>query len=352
MKTVVRVNGRGNAWPVLIGRTHPLYSSANPVELSNSSCSIISYNNELAPFEEINWEILIDAGNNIVPYLINHENRIPEALFITHGHYDHTSGIEWIAQSYFTLHREKYPVYCTMFVWETIIRSFPHVHLMLEHKELLPGIKTPINEVTDFSVTSFPVFHGEGALGASMLFFESSDNKTKPVLFTGDLLCPLLRKKDAQLLSTACSVYIDSNNRYPYPPTNHISLVRNTPDSNEDSRFLKDWLEKARLSYLISPHLRVNYKREIHNYFDEFLSDWNKVEDLPLCIYDFVRCSGIKHVNLIHYSGLYDSIYHKQDILDAVSLEKWALARAVENDLKDVVFIVPEIGNCLDLSLN
>jgi glyoxylase-like metal-dependent hydrolase (beta-lactamase superfamily II) len=352
MKTIVRVNGRGNAWPVLIGRKHPLYSFTNPVELSNSSYSIISYNDKLAAYEEIEWEILIDAGNNIVPYLINHENRIPDALFITHGHHDHTSGIEWIAQSYYSLHKRKYPVYCTFHVWETIIRAFPHLGIMMENKELLPGVKIQVNEIAGLSVTSFPVFHGEGALGASMLLFESSGNDMKPVLFTGDVLCPLFRKKDADLIKTACSVYIDSNNRFPYPSTNHISFIRNAPGSKEDSRFLKEWIEKAKLSYLISPQLRVNYKREVHEYFDEFLSDWKKVDDLPLCILDFVKFSGINLIHLIHYSGLYDSIHYDQEILDALSLENWAHNRAIENDLMSTVFSVPEIGNCLDLSLD
>ena len=130
MPTIVRVNGRGNAWPVFLGSESRFYRSTSQ-DLSNASYSIISHEGEDYLSGKIRWEVLIDAGNNTVPYIIQHENRIPEAIILTHGHTDHTLGVDWVVQSYYFQNnkKKKYPLYCTRLVWDIVKRSYPQ----LEH---------------------------------------------------------------------------------------------------------------------------------------------------------------------------------------------------------------------------
>lgn len=236
MQTIVRVNGCGNAWPVFLGDKNRFYEFTSE-DLSNSSYSLISFDGKDYLSGEILWEILVDAGNHTAPFLIQHENRIPEAIVLTHGHTDHTLGIDWIAQSYFFKYdkKKRYPLYCTRLVWESVKRSYPQLEHVISYTELLPAVETDIAEVKGLTVTSFPVFHGSGARGASMLLFKT--DKGKQVLFTGDMLCPLFRRSDFELVSSADIIFIDTNNRFPNPDTNHISFVRTQPGISKDAHF-------------------------------------------------------------------------------------------------------------------
>ena len=96
----IRLNGRSNAWPVFIGNNHPFYSLNDPDDLGNVSYSIIGSKTSELDLKQIEWEILVDAGNNTASYIIRNENRIPEAIILTHPHLDHTVGIDWIAESH------------------------------------------------------------------------------------------------------------------------------------------------------------------------------------------------------------------------------------------------------------
>ena len=102
----VRVNGRGNAWPVIVGQDHPFYDTTRIEDLANTSVSLISTQIENYSSKEINWELLLDAGHGAVQYLIKYYNRIPDALFLTHPHIDHTLGIDWIVQSYYKTYKK------------------------------------------------------------------------------------------------------------------------------------------------------------------------------------------------------------------------------------------------------
>jgi len=66
----IRVNGTGNAWPVLLGTEHPFYDQSQYRELSNASFSIIKASGLPFTKKNIEWEVLIDAGHGIVQYLL------------------------------------------------------------------------------------------------------------------------------------------------------------------------------------------------------------------------------------------------------------------------------------------
>lgn len=341
----VRVNGRGNAWPVFLGGESNFYNMRSSEDLANASFSLISSNTD----NVTNWEVLIDAGHHTVPFLIKNGNRIPEAIVLTHGHMDHTLGIDWVAQSKYRLsgRKEKYPLYATLPVWEFVKQSYPHLTNIIEFKELVIGVETKIKEVEGLKVTAFPVYHGESAKGASMLFFEV--NEEKSVLFTGDMLCPLLRKKDYETISNAQVFFIDSNNRYPYPLSNHGSVTRLNPNTNKESTLITNWLNKVTMNDLLAPHSRANYNEVHYTYLEELLKDFPKPDLLPLTIFEFAQSTQIKEIHLVHYGASEDAKYYNKMELSTSGLEQWAKQEAVKMGLKDFNFIVPETGDCIQL---
>jgi hypothetical protein len=346
-KYSIRTNGRANAWPVFIGSEHPFYSTANPDDLSNASFSIIMSDSEKFTSESIRWEVLIDAGNNTASYIIRHENRIPETIVLTHPHMDHSLGVDWIAQSYYYKYdkKRKYPLYATVPCWEFVRQSYPHLGHIIDFKELKPGVTTTIDEVDDLQVTAFPVFHGESSFGGSLLVFEVIEkNVHSKAVFTGDMLCPLLRKRDYKFLKDANVIYIDCNNRFSYPGSNHGSIVTTMPGNNKESKYLAQWKKEIYLSYFIAPHLERSYDAAKHSYFDEFISDNKDLSAIPFSIIDFIKMTGIPEVKLVHYSGYEDKKIYNQEILSCRELESFANEKASLNKLKSR-FSVPETGD-------
>ena len=343
----IRTNGRANAWPIFLGSEHPFYSKASPDDLSNASFSIIKSNSDKFSSRSIRWEVIVDAGNNTASYLIRNENRIPETIVLTHPHMDHALGVDWIVQSFYYKYdrKRRYPLYATNLCWEFVKQSYPHLDHIIDFKELKPGICTEIDEVDNLQVTAFPVFHGSTAIGASMLVFEFSGNQIRSkAIFTGDMLCPLLREKDYQFIKESDVIYIDCNNRFSYPKSNHGSLIATMPGNNSESKFLTEWKKEKYISFLIAPHLEKKYDIAKHSYFDEFLSDNPDLTKIPFSITDLIKRTRISQVNLVHYSGLEDKKFYNQDIVDDSTLEKFANENALSLNLTSR-FSVPKVGD-------
>ena len=346
-KYYIRTNGRANAWPIFLGSEHPFYSKTNPDDLSNASFSIIKSDTDNFSSKTVRWEVLVDAGNNTVSYLIRNENMIPDAVVLTHAHMDHSLGVEWISQSYYYKYdkKRKYPLYATNPCWEFVKQSYPHLENIIDFKELKPGISTKIDEVDNLQVTPFPVFHGSAAFGASMLVFEVLDNQIhSKVVFTGDMLCPLLREKDYKYIKESEVIYIDCNNRFSYPESNHGSLITTVPGGKSESNFLTEWKKRIYHSHLIAPHLERKYDIAKHSYFDEFLSDNSDLMKIPFSIVDLVKKTNIAKVNLVHYSGYEDKKFYNQDIVDDKTLENFANENALSLKLSSN-FSVPKVGD-------
>lgn len=324
----IRLNGRGNAWPVFVGETHPFYSHENPDDLGNVSYSFIGSNKPDPDIGKIEWELLVDAGFNTVSYIIRHENRIPEAIILTHPHLDHTVGIDWIAESFVYGHqfKRKYPIYATLPCWEYVKQSFPQLTGIIEFNELVPGIQCKIKEVSDMHVTAFPVYHGNSGFGASLLLFEFQNQANMGVkaVITGDMLTPLITNQDLQRITGSKVIYIDCNNRFPFPESNHGSFVSYDPDSGTISPFLTKWLEQLTFSKLMAPHVQNPCNAEIYNYFDRLIKDLNEPGLLTFTITDLLKRIQIPEVNLVHYSGFEDRKKYNQKALNDSELESWA----------------------------
>ncbi len=342
-KIYIRLNGRGNAWPTQIGLDHPYYEK-NYVDNSNVSFSIIQAADKTFTKENIDWELLIDAGHGAVQHIITRENRIPEAILLTHAHHDHTFGIDWVVQSYFRQNDgKKYPVYATLPAWEFVIQSYPHLAGMVEFKELKAGQTITLDEA-DIQVTPFPVFHGESASGACLLVFEK--NKKKAVI-SGDVLSPLIRKTDYQKIRFSKYFFVDSNNRFPYPKSNHWSLA-NGQENSKSSRFLTDWAKNVKLSHFIAPNLPVKFDETIHEYFDHFLEDQFHENKLYFTVFDFIDEFKPENVMMVHYSGAEDVKYYKEKQLMDFQLEHWANQEAKSIELS-AKFFAPKVGDVFEL---
>ena len=350
MNLQLRINGTAPAWPLLLEHSSAFYQPENTDGLGSASYSIISFSDESKT--SINWELLIDAGHNTAPFLLNHGNRIPDAIFLTHGHPDHILSVDWIVQSHHYKYREqekRMPVYCTRGVWNTLLRTYSYIEPYVWFKELVPGKKLFIEETSELYVTPYPVFHGKAAWGAGMFYFESSDSNIRRILITGDMLCPLLRKKDIPGLSHSNLMFIDMNNRFPYPLSNHTSFADIAPHEKDQNMHLRQWYEKTDISDLIVPHTIFDEDKSPNPYFDEILSDWHHISEIPHTIIDLINLVRVPVVFLVHYLGLYDQIIYREEILSSGQLEKWANGIIKEKPLGNTHICIPKPGDYFSL---
>lgn len=341
-KIKVRINGRGNAWPVVLGQEHPFYDRQNYQDLANASFSIIHSNANQPNKNEIEWELMIDAGHGAVQYLLKNCNRIPEVVFITHPHIDHTLGLDWIVQSYYKTYKKQYPVYATMLCWEYVKATFPQLEKMIYFKELVPFESKKVEEAEGVEVLPLPAYHGKSAFGASMLYFNvNSGQKSRKMLFTGDLLCPLLREQDYQVLTGLDLLITDANNRFPYPWSNHWSIINGPNDEN--SKYLQKFIDDCTIGLLLEPHLNYKATDNYARCFDYFLNQTISIETFQFTIHSFIKRINPRKVLLTHYSGVEDQNHYNEQILNDKSLENWA-NNTIQQRAKRTQFVVPYVS--------
>jgi glyoxylase-like metal-dependent hydrolase (beta-lactamase superfamily II) len=341
---VLRINGRGNAWPNPIGQKHPFYAENEPIDYANASFSIQSIDGP-GRGRQILWELLVDAGHGCIPMLLNSFNRLPEALFITHPHFDHILGVDWIAQSYYRYHdKQKYPLYATEACWGKMCSIISHLQEIVAFNELPYGIPVDVSEAPGVCATALPVYHGPHATGASMLLFIlNGKNRNRKILFTGDVLTPLLRADDHELVFGTDILVADSNNRFPYPRCNHWSLVSGA--DFPDHAFLKEWQDSIRLDQLLEPH--ATEQGRVQEYFNGMQEAGIK-KVMCTTVMDFVDRIRPEKVLLVHYGGMEDERYYHDRILTASELQNWTRAEAARRE-SAAVFIVPDTGSMFEL---
>ncbi len=337
----LKVHGRGNAWPVLLGETHPYYDRNNSTELSNAAFSLLVKEGE----EALN-HILIDAGHGTIQSLITGSNQIPEAVCLTHGHMDHTLSVDWIVKSFWRMNNKtrRYPIYATKPVGHFFIQSYPHLEDQVEFRNLDYGVPVQLNHSIPVTLTAFPVFHGAGAIGASMLLFESCGRR---ILFTGDLLTPLLRREDFSKLHGIDLLIVDANNRFPWPRTNHWSFAGDPGNPQTRNEILEHFCDDLTLDQLRNPHLLSLSIPANQSYFKQVEKEWN-VADQPMTILEFLRIIEPRSVFPVHYSGAEDQKYHSQAILSQDEMSDWIISETRKVGL-NTAFVFPNVGQVLEI---
>ncbi len=338
----VRINGRGNAWPVIVGQDHPFYDRRNYEDMANASCSIIKSSKSNPKAEDLDWELMVDAGHGAVQYLLKYCNRIPEALFITHPHIDHTLGIDWIIHSYYKLYKKPYPVYATVLCWEKTKHTYPHLESMVDFNELIPYQTIDVKEVSGVKVQPFPAYHGRSANGATMLHFITVNDSVKNrILITGDILCPLLREQDYEAISGVNIMVADANNRYPYPNSNHWSILKGVDEST--SGILQEYINKISVKTLLYPHLLDKTKVNYWKSFDYILENNIQLSDFHFTISSFAERISPQKTVLMHYSGSEDEKYYKQKRLSENEFESWLCSTVVGLSI-NTKFLLPYVN--------
>ena len=335
------VHGRGNAWPVSLGETHPFYDKNDPRELSNAAFSLVASDRD-----HLLSDVLVDAGHGTIQSLISGSNRIPDSICLTHGHMDHTLSVDWVVQSYWRRHEKKklYPVYATRYVYQFLIQSYPHLEQLIEFRELRPGVTVQMDHAPSFKLTAYPVYHGKSAVGASMLLFETAGRR---VLFTGDLLSPLLRRGDYQQLKGVDMLVVDTNNRFPWPRTNHWSFAGHPLHPLERSEVLQSFLEKLTWEDVTDPHHVSASAEQSRTYFQQVRDEWNVVRQ-PFTLLEFLRIIEPQQVVMVHYSGAEDLKYYSESVFTASQLSSWAIRTAESVGLSSKL-IVPNTGQMIPI---
>lgn len=340
----LRINGRGNAWPVPIGQVHPFYSHSGEHEYANASFSLMRFNHKAKSREHLEYELMIDAGHGSIPFLLKSYNRIPDALFITHPHFDHILGIDWIAQSYYRFHnKQRYPLYATENCWQTILKTIPHLRELIDFHPLEFGVNTEIQGLNNVYVTAFPVYHGSSAGGSAMFLFEIKKDlgRLSSVLFSGDVLLPVLNEQAYEKLSNVDYLVVDANNRFPYPWSNHWSISRG---EDQGEKYLNDFLRKLDLSSVLAPFTSSFAYADLPDYFKGFEVQFKKKDNLLLTVFDLVQQIHPKKTLPVHYSGQEDKSYYHKPILNSTELQNW-LINASNKLSFTTIFVVAEIGD-------
>jgi Beta-lactamase superfamily domain len=312
MRVVIRTNGRGNAWPLELGvsgdRHQALMDSA--LEYANTSLSILGY--DRANDKKPRWEVLFDVGQGVLPFLVQHGNRLPDAVLLSHPHFDHVSGLDWLGASF---RRNgppdaKLPVFTTSPCWNDVTSRFPWIKDNLELQALEFRKKTEIDVAPGLFVTAFPVFHGAYAPGACLMLLEyvANDSRVKAIL-SGDLLCPLIEPNDYELLYEAHVAYVDANTRFPCPSSSHWSILQAT----SGAKLLQNWIAKHKIADLLAPHDGMASLPQSMNLYN----------DLYWSIDTFVQRVAPQSVALVHYSGYEDVAVHNEPILTDAALYQW-----------------------------
>lgn len=330
------IHGRGNAWPVSLGEEHPFYNRADPRDLSNAAFSL-----QLQQPDHRVASVLVDAGHGTVQSLLSGDNRIPDSICLTHGHLDHTLSVDWVVQSYWRRHQKKkrYPIYATLPVFRFLVQSYPQLEGLVEHRELEFGQTIAPGPDMPFHLTPYPVYHGQSAVGAVMLLFEHGGHR---ILFTGDMLVPMLGREEYERLAAADLLVVDTNNRFPWPRTNHWSFAGCPEDPLKRSDTLETFARGLSGSEALRPQLQEGISRKSRAYLTRLEQEWAATES-PLSILEFLDRTRPGQVVLVHYSGLEDRKYHGQEILSSAGLQAWVSETARTAGFPGKV-VVPETG--------
>jgi hypothetical protein len=263
--------------------------------------------------EQPSWEVLFEVGQGVLPFLIEQGYRPPDAVLLSHPHFDHVSGLDWLGASWRRWlernrrHHARLPVFTTWECWRDIINRFPWFGGDLALQQLYLRQTTPFHVDPRLFVTAFPVYHGPYAPGACLMLLEYAGEKA---ILSGDLLCPLMTKNDYDKLRGAKIAYVDANTRFPCPNSNHWSII----EIGIGAAALNQFVANCGIVTLLAPHAGAA----------QLPATINLRHDLCWSINEFLLRLAPCNVALVHYSGYEDMSGYGQPILTDTDLGIWA----------------------------
>jgi phosphoribosyl 1,2-cyclic phosphodiesterase len=184
----VTILGTANAWGVneLAGASWPMKGVLSD---GRTTVEFRRYRTSLLVETRDGKRILVDCGPDFAHQRREFKVGIPDAILITHPHFDHIGGLDDL-NVYRLPGGLPIPVYAHPDCWTAIKHTKGFGYLveplgLVSEEHLRPFEDFSIGSVT---VTPFPVEHSPHAPGAvGYAFAEQKGNEVKRVLYTGDL---------------------------------------------------------------------------------------------------------------------------------------------------------------------
>jgi phosphoribosyl 1,2-cyclic phosphodiesterase len=224
----LRVNGIQAAFGLEYGLETPRAEelcAADPYRQANTSFSLVQWRGG-----EMVRHTVIDAGMGIAPSLLELEHRhgvpVVHELLLSHGHFDHVAGIDWLATSIAYNGRADQPrplaVHASPGCWRTGPQLFfPYLleRGRARHLPLEPGREVVLGDVR---VTPFAVDHKASAPGALGFVVRHGGRK---IVLTCDFL--RIPAEDDPLFQGADVCFMEATNWHPKPEIGHTSVLDN-----------------------------------------------------------------------------------------------------------------------------
>ena len=244
---LLRVNGRQAAW---IGdfyqdTSRDIALHHDPYRRANTSVSLI-----VRRGDDLLLHLLVDCGLGALNSLLDYQyqagvNRI-DALCLTHPHFDHIAGLDWLAhacrRSDVPEQPKPLPLYCSQPCYEEAIgRRFTWLKDLYVHRPLQSGqaLRIEGREGVVLSLTPLSVWHGPTAPGA-MIYSIDWDNgrQRRRIVLAWDLL-RLADGVDDAPLHDADVLMIDSTSWHPQTAKDDATSAKN---HNTWHGSIEEWL--------------------------------------------------------------------------------------------------------------
>jgi phosphoribosyl 1,2-cyclic phosphodiesterase len=242
---LLRVNGRNGTW---VGDFYQDTSKdvalhLDPYRRANTSVSLI-----LRRGGETLLHVLVDVGFGALNSLLefqyqSHVNRV-DALMLTHPHFDHIAGLDWLAaivrRSDVPGQPKPLPLYCTLPCYEEAIgRRFTWLKDLFSLRTINSGepFRVEGNEGASIAVTPLGVWHGPTAPGSVIYSIEAGAQRRRVVL-AWDML-HLLPDVDDTPVRDADLLLVDSTSWHPQYASDDATGMRH---HNTWHRSVEEWL--------------------------------------------------------------------------------------------------------------
>jgi ribonuclease BN (tRNA processing enzyme) len=244
---LLRVNGRNGTWlgDLYADTSRDVALHLDPYRRANTSVSLV-----LRRRGEVLLHLLVDAGLGALNSLLefqhqSHVNRI-DALFLTHPHFDHIAGLDWLAamvrRSDVPGQPKPLPLYCSDGCYEEAIgRRFVWLKDLFSHRSIGSGAPIHIEgrDGTPIVVTPMAVWHGPTAPGA-MIYSIDAPVQRKRIVLAWDMLC-LAPGVDDSPARGADLLLVDSTSWHPQYAADDPTGLRH---HNTWHRSIEEWLKQ------------------------------------------------------------------------------------------------------------